>query len=659
MSSRALVPWAYRSGTLRAATSPTRESVVEAYAALRIGHFADRARDARPHCGDLECGDCESSTAERHACTRCTHGHHVPQSAHDGPRVCVRHMRWVGPGTAPADQFTVDAATVRADRTYRRLRRDGRIDAVRLAELLACVEVWSVASGEPLDPAYHFRLAVDLARGIASSRRLTSDDAEATERFAALEDIVSGTVECSNANVLVDAAWLLLRADNYAASTNPHSFRSNETVAGKPDDLSLLSSSFYPRVRHLQLAQMVRPSAPGHRFAQADYLDRENDYVCPKGHQFTSTGRLLLASKASGGCGICARKRVSPETSLSATHPHYAAQWHPTKNGAIGPEEVLAGTGDPYFWLCASGHTFKTSPNARTTSGVGCGYCANKLVDETNSLRTTHLSLAAELNDALNGGITADHVVAGSEVTLAWTCTDGHDYWTTPEHRTNGSQCHVCTRQVVHPTTCLAATHPEVAAMWHETLNGNLTPWDVFAGSMDKAWFKCENGHAYDGAIVSRVRGVGCRYCSNRAVWKGNCMRATHPQLAAEFHPTKNGERTPDNLVAGTSHRLWWLCTEGHDWEVSGDNRVRQRTGCPYCSNKKVWVGFNDMATTWRDLAAEFHPTLNGDLTPQDVVAGTAKRLFWECSSGHVWPATGDSRVNKGTGCRDCARAQM
>lgn len=194
--------------------------------------------------------------------------------------------------------------------------------------------------------------------------------------------------------------------------------------------------------------------------------------------------------------------------------------------------------------------------------------------------------------------------------------------------------------------------------MWHESRNGDLTPWDVFPGSLAKVWWRCENGCEYDGAIAKRVEGIGCRYCSNRAVSNKNSMRATRPDLAAEFHPWKNGERTPDNVVAGTSHRLWWLCIpNGHDWDVSGDNRVRQGTGCPYCSNKKVWGGFNDMATTRPDLAADLHRSRNGELTPQDVVAGTGKRLWWECQNcGHEWPATGDSRANRGRGCKKCSR---
>ena len=130
-------------------------------------------------------------------------------------------------------------------------------------------------------------------------------------------------------------------------------------------------------------------------------------------------------------------------------------------------------------------------------------------------------------------------------------------------------------------------------------------------------------------------------------------MAVTH--LAAEFHPTKNGDLTPETVLAGTHEKLWWKCPEGddHEWQAPGDKRSSGR-GCPICSNKKVVLS-NSMATTHPELAAEFHPTKNGDLTPETVLAGTNKKLWWKCPKGddHEWQAPGNNRT-KGTGCALC-----
>ena len=37
--------------------------------------------------------------------------------------------------------------------------------------------------------------------------------------------------------------------------------------------------------------------------------------------------------------------RKSTKPPLSETHPELAAQWHPTKNGDVTPDEVIAGNG--------------------------------------------------------------------------------------------------------------------------------------------------------------------------------------------------------------------------------------------------------------------------------------------------------------------------
>ena len=51
--------------------------------------------------------------------------------------------------------------------------------------------------------------------------------------------------------------------------------------------------------------------------------------------------------------------------------------------------------------------------------------------------------------------------------------------------------------------------------------------------------------------------------------------------------------------------------------------------GCPYLTNDAVWVGFNDLATTHPEVAAQWHPTKNGNLTPEMVTAGSNQLAWW------------------------------
>lgn len=79
-------------------------------------------------------------------------------------------------------------------------------------------------------------------------------------------------------------------------------------------------------------------------------------------------------------------------------------------------------------------------------------------------------------------------------------------------------------------------------------------------------------------------------------------------------------------------------------------------SGCPYCAGRKVLPGFNDLATLEPKVAAQWHPTLNGTLTPQMVTTGTHRKVWWECDLGHVWRAAIYSRTGlKKCGCPICA----
>lgn len=206
---------------------------------------------------------------------------------------------------------------------------------------------------------------------------------------------------------------------------------------------------------------------------------------------------------------------------------------------------------------------------------------------------------------------------------------------------------------------CMEHNLPNLLREWHPTLNGELTPKQVSYGSKQKIWWQCEHGHVWQAVVVNRTGAdSGCPYCTNRKVLAGfNDLATLQPKLAAEWHPTLNGGLTPSDVLEGSHYMAWWICEKGHEWQAMVKARVNG-SGCPYCANKKVLAGFNDLATLEPKIAAEWHPTLNGDLTPEQVTVGSHKRVWWQCSSGHVWEAVIYSRAGQSSrksGCPICA----
>ena len=73
--------------------------------------------------------------------------------------------------------------------------------------------------------------------------------------------------------------------------------------------------------------------------------------------------------------------------------------------------------------------------------------------------------------------------------------------------------------------------------------------------------------------------------CWGRTVVKSNCIATTHPNLAKQWHPTKNGDLTPFDVARGSHKKIWWKCDKGedHEWKTSASDRSRGRD-CPFCT---------------------------------------------------------------------------
>jgi hypothetical protein len=160
-------------------------------------------------------------------------------------------------------------------------------------------------------------------------------------------------------------------------------------------------------------------------------------------------------------------------------------------------------------------------------------------------------------------------------------------------------------------SNCLAMTNPELAIEWHPIKNGDLTPNDITAGSHKKVWWQClkDPSHQWEAVIKSRTFGRKCPYCTNRLVCSSNCLAATNPELAVEWHPTKNGNLTSKDVVAGSHKKVWWQCLKdpSHEWIVSCGERASGR-GCPLCNSGWTEEKFRLFVLSMRPYISSLDP---------------------------------------------------
>lgn len=264
--------------------------------------------------------------------------------------------------------------------------------------------------------------------------------------------------------------------------------------------------------------------------------------------------------------------------------------------------------------------------------------------------------LLDQWNEEKNQDITPFTVARGSHTMAWWRCEKGHEWQAQVKSRVDGCACPFCAnRKTIIGENDLASTHPAIAAKWHPTKNAELTPQKVTVGSRKKVWWRCEKGHEWQAVIYSRTSN-GCPICSGKLIVPGiNDLSSVFPDVTLQWHATKNGALKPDSVSPFSNKSVWWQCEKGHEWQAVIASRTRGRS-CPYCSGVKVLEGFNDLATLEPQLAAQWHLTLNKDITPQMVTRGSNKRVWWQCAEGHVWKALIYSRTGRqGYGCPVCA----
>lgn len=190
---------------------------------------------------------------------------------------------------------------------------------------------------------------------------------------------------------------------------------------------------------------------------------------------------------------------------------------------------------------------------------------------------------------------------------------------------------------------------PELVAAWIDEADPRTV---MVAGDWRLRRFECQLGHRPMSAPSTFLRS-GCPSCRSLDTQREKRFVAeTLPEIAAQWHPTRNGRYTPSNVVWDSKRTIWWRaeCC-GHEWEESVRNRDKyQRLRCPACKTILGSLAWCDpgLAAEWSDR----NPVNPWKIRPHATVAFVPE---WICArnSQHVWTASASSRSN-GAECPEC-----
>ena len=435
-------------------------------------------------------------------------------------------------------------------------------------------------------------------------------------------------------------------------------------------------------------------------------------WKCSKGHEWQAS----IKSRNNGsGCPYCSGfYAIQGENDLQTANPTLACEWNYEKNGNLNPFSFTANSGKKVWWKCNKGHEWQAAIYSRN-NGNGCPVChseRNTSFPEYALLFYLTKCGFQAIHSYKEKGYELDIYIPSKRIAIEY---DGY-FWhknKTPEDILKNQRCQKdgimlyrireglsslndtsidyiiqrnqkdlpsviellftnalgieldvdlardaidieSLREYTEKTTSILFSHPEIAAEWDYERNSNLKPEFFVQSSHKKVWWKCNDGHVWQSTIDNRTKGYGCPYCSGRSAIIGvNDIATINPKLAEEWNFEKNFELTPNLFKSNSAKKVWWKCSQGHEWQASIASRT-QRNGCPYCSGKKVLKGYNDLKTLNPALAEEWNFQKNGNLTPDDVTIHSAKNVWWICDNGHEWQAIIENRT-KGNGCPYCS----
>jgi hypothetical protein len=513
--------------------------------------------------------------------------------------VCWRHNRWVGITTEPEEQHQVGVEYTTAARKFTTLRTSHRLDArlyLTVSAALMKSETPKRAESEVF-PAVLRIIAAVTTREFAST--FFDHSARFLDTFAILRDTVESSYGFPSPRI-TRALWVYFRPT--VASLRQAAELNLPFEPTSPHD--------YPAVANIAYSALT-PDVSVQPFT--DYLQASRDTLTTAlTHELKHLSHLAVDS---GG-----RLRQ---------------------------------------FICPVGHSYSSRLTARDQGVSRCPACRNFPPQAGASLRSVAPHLANELTPALNGGLAASDVSASSNLKLAWTCPRDHTYVASPANRTTTNPaCPVCARRiVVAGVNDIATTNATLAAEFHPSEYPHRAPAMFAAGSTVSILWLCAEGHSFHAAIATRVAGKGCPICTTAADQaSAMSLVESHPNIAKQWHPTRNHQRSPADYVHGSRNLAWWVCDDGHEYSQRIERRTVAGNGCPICSRRQVSTAVDSLDTTTPILTLEWHPTRNKRKASETM--SIRKPYQWKClAKGHEHMQTIDQR-QRSLGCPLCPRPQ-
>lgn len=317
---------------------------------------------------------------------------------------------------------------------------------------------------------------------------------------------------------------------------------------------------------------------------------RKAHWKCEKGHEWYTS----IYSRTNNGkirkCPTCINQKIlKGYNDLGSLYPNIAKEFNEEKN-RISVYEVGAGASKSYWWTCLTcGHEWKASISNRighkSKRGTGCPQCAKELQTSFPE-QCIYYYVKKIFPDAINGYKDLEHGITELDIYIP-SLKIGIEYDGSNWHNNelslqkDNKKDELCKNSGIQ----LYRFRDKVLSKTKYAIIINCK--DGYNAELEKAILKL-----LDLLRIKKIPDVNIDRDSGKILSlykrniKENSLLIQHPEIAKEFHPTKNGNLRPEYICWGSCKKIWWLCSVcGHEWMSTPNKRTNNR-GCPKCGRK-------------------------------------------------------------------------
>ena len=234
--------------------------------------------------------------------------------------------------------------------------------------------------------------------------------------------------------------------------------------------------------------------------------------------------------------------------------------------------------------------------------------------------------------------------IKGSEnkIPLIWNCPIHGEYKTTinnllKNYNSKSFGCPYCWNQKRTYEDSFGFKHPDLVKELHPDENINLFKVGELS-TKDVKWTCSKCGETFIDKISHRA--LGATHCAVDG------LKDKRPDLE-EFYSEEN-EMLFKKISYKSNKNYIWKCNKGHKFKLSADAMVaKEAFDCPYCENRELLVGVNDVKTKFPELVKEFaiENCVLGK-TLESFMINDPTVVLWRCPDcGKIYPLSIRERV--------------